>query len=135
MPEKQQDRDITDLVAAAAHSKIISVSDCVRTAPWLGTTTSRVGFRVHKRRLATTAAFTVSASSMVPTAHGGRQRLPEPAALERLADAILAEAHEEWNVQDKHRYLSEASMTELYPTSHTTSQLPKPLTPIPAPTA
>jgi hypothetical protein len=58
-----------------------------------------------------------------------------PAALERLAGAILAEQHDEWNVQDERRYLSEASMTELYPTSPTAGALPKPLTPIPARTA
>jgi putative transposase len=60
---------------------------------------------------------------------------PNPAALERLAGAILAEAHDEWNVQDERRYLSEASMAELYPTNSTAGKLPGPLTPIPAPTA
>jgi Transposase, Mutator family len=44
---------------------------------------------------------------------------PNPAALERLAGAILAEHHNEWNVQDERRYLSEASMAELYPASST----------------
>lgn len=52
---------------------------------------------------------------------------PNPAALERLASAILAEQHDEWNVADERRYLSEASMAELYPST----ELPAPLTPIP----
>lgn len=37
---------------------------------------------------------------------------PNPSALERLAGAILAEAHDAWNVQDERRYLSEPSMAE-----------------------
>jgi Transposase, Mutator family len=41
--------------------------------------------------------------------------LPNPEALARLAGAILAEHHDEWNVQDERRYLSEASTTELHP--------------------
>jgi putative transposase len=55
---------------------------------------------------------------------------PNPAALERLAGAILAEHHDEWNVQDERRYLSEASMTELYPSTTTSTELTAPLTPI-----
>ena len=39
---------------------------------------------------------------------------PNPAALERLAGAIPAEEHDEWNVQDELRYLPEASPAELY---------------------
>ena len=39
---------------------------------------------------------------------------PNPAALARLAGAVLLEAHEEWQVTDR-RYLSEASMTLLAP--------------------
>lgn len=59
---------------------------------------------------------------------------PNPAALERLAGAILAEHHDEWNVQDERRYLSEGSMAELYPNTPS-SELPAPLTPIPTRTA
>lgn len=41
------------------------------------------------------------------------QVFPSPAALERLATAVLAELHDEWQVFDR-RYLSEASMAELF---------------------
>lgn len=38
---------------------------------------------------------------------------PNPAALLRLSGAVLAEQHDEWEAGDR-RYLSEASMAELY---------------------
>jgi len=41
------------------------------------------------------------------------QVFPNPAALDRLAAAVLAELHDEWQVFDR-RYLSEASMAELF---------------------
>ncbi|MBK6018915.1 IS256 family transposase [Streptomyces sp. MBT53] len=43
------------------------------------------------------------------------QVFPNPAALDRLAAAVLAELHDEWQVFDR-RYLSEASMAELFST-------------------
>jgi len=46
------------------------------------------------------------------------QVFPNPAALERLAAAVLAELHDEWQVFDR-RYLSEASMAELFTTQPT----------------
>ncbi|BCK66442.1 hypothetical protein Srufu_003950 [Streptomyces libani subsp. rufus] len=59
----------------------------------------------------------------------GRRRpgLPRPAALGRLAAAILAELHDEWQFFDR-RYLSETSMAELL-TAHPTEndrRLPAP---------
>ncbi|MFD7873999.1 transposase [Streptomyces sp. NPDC059766] len=41
------------------------------------------------------------------------QVFPNPAALDRLAAAVLAELHDEWQVFDR-RYFSEASMAELF---------------------
>lgn len=46
------------------------------------------------------------------------QVFPNPAALDRLAAALLAELHDEWQAFDR-RYLSEASMAELLTTQPT----------------
>jgi transposase-like protein len=54
------------------------------------------------------------------------QVFPNPAALDRLASAVLA-VHDEWQVFDR-RYLSEGSMAELFTANHTEDdrQLPTP---------
>lgn len=58
------------------------------------------------------------------------QVFPNPAVLDRLAAAVLAELHDEWQVFDR-RYLSEASMAELFATKPTE---PEPqITPQPEP--
>ena len=55
------------------------------------------------------------------------QVFPNPAALDRLAAAVLAELHDEWQVFDC-RYLSEGSMAELFTAKPTEDdrQLPPP---------
>jgi putative transposase len=51
---------------------------------------------------------------------------PNPAALLRLAGAVLAEIHDEWQVSDR-RYLSEASMAQLTdPTPEPTKKVAPP---------
>ena len=49
---------------------------------------------------------------------------PNPAALLRLAGAVLVEAHDEWQVSAERRYLSERSMALL--AKKTTEEVAKP---------
>jgi transposase-like protein len=49
---------------------------------------------------------------------------PNPAALLRLAGAVLVEAHDEWQVTAERRYLSEHSMAQL--AENTTEEVAKP---------
>ena len=49
---------------------------------------------------------------------------PNPAALLRLAGAVLVEAHDEWQVTAERRYLSERSMALL--ATKTTEEVAKP---------
>lgn len=53
------------------------------------------------------------------------QVFPNPAALDRLAAAVLAELHDEWQVFDR-RHLSEASMAELLTTQPAVDDHPLP---------
>jgi putative transposase len=50
---------------------------------------------------------------------------PNPAALHRLAGAVLAEVHDEWQVSDR-RYLSEGSMAAMRPITDTDPALAAP---------
>jgi len=46
------------------------------------------------------------------------KRIPNPAALLRLATCVLIESHDEWQVAER-RYLSEGSMAQLTPPAPT----------------
>jgi putative transposase len=73
--------------------------------------------REHWRKIWSTNPWSGSTrrSSAAPASSG---IFPNEAAVIRLIGAVLADTHDEWQVDDR-RYLSEGSMAKLYPTSNT----------------
>ena len=52
--------------------------------------------------------------------------VPNPAALLRLAGAVLVEAHDEWQVTAERRYLSERSMAQVTDKTQNHEEVAKP---------
>lgn len=122
-----------EMVAATIRT-IFAQADAEAVRTHLGTVASMLGRQFPQvEQMLTGAAVDITAFADFPTGHWKKiwstnplerlnrevkrradvvQVFPNPKALGRLAGAVLAEMHDEWQVSDR-RYFSEASMVEL----------------------